>query len=328
MLTRRHALGLAVAMPAATLLPAAARTAEWPERPVHLIVPYAAGGNIDLVSRLVGANLSESLGQPVVVENRAGAGGSVGAESVARAAPDGYTLLAGSNGPITVNPLVQASLPYKPLEDFAPIAMINRVPLVLMVTGKVEARDLKALIAESKAGKGVATGTAGAGSTGHLALELFNNSTGAHLLHVPYRGGGAVVPDFIAGNIGAMIIEYSTALPLHRDGKGRILAIAAEHRSPLLPDVPTFIEQGVADFTAASYCGLFAPRATPAAVQGRLREAAAAAVADPGVRRQLEAMGSEMAEGALLTPEGFTAFLREQAQLAKHAADLAGLQPT
>jgi len=320
-LTRRHTFGLL----AAPLLAAAG----WPDRPIRIVVPYAPGGNIDLVARLVAPRMSELLGQSVIVDNRPGAGGSLGAENVARAAPDGYTLLAGSNGPITVNPLVQASLAYKPLEDFAPIGQVNRVPLVLMVTDAVKARDIPALVTESKAGgQGLSCGTAGVGSTGHLALELFNNATGAQLLHVPYRGGGAVVPDFLSGNVKSMFIEYSTALPLHRDGKGRILAIAADHRSPLLSEVQTFIEGGVKDFRAASYCGLLAPSGTPAATLARLQEALAQALADAGVRKQLTEMGSELAEGVLLTPAGFAGFLREQAGEAKRAADLAGIQPS
>jgi tripartite-type tricarboxylate transporter receptor subunit TctC len=326
MLNRRRALALA-GLPALAARPRAAFAA-WPERPLRVVVPYAAGGNIDVVSRMLAPSLSERLGQPVVVDNRPGAGGSLGAEQVARATPDGYTLLAGSNGPITVNPLVQARLPYEPLRDFAPIGLVNAVPLVLMVTNDTRATDIAEAVALSKSRPGgFTTGTPGAGSTAHLTLELFNSATGAELVHVPYRGGGAIVPDFIAGNIRAMFTEFSTALPLHKDGKGRILAIAASKRSPLLPDVPTFIEAGVRDFTAASYCGLLAPRATPAPVIAALQSAIAATTADPAIRTKLEAMGSEVASGPEQTPEGFTAFLRRQAADAKRAADLAGLRP-
>lgn len=311
-------------------LPTLARPAlaAWPERPLRIVVPYAAGGNIDVVSRLLAPSLSEHLGQPVVVDNRPGAGGSLGAEGVARAAADGYTLLAGSNGPITVNPLVQARLPYEPLRDFLPIALVNLVPLVLMVTNDTRAASIQEAVALSKAPAGsFTTGTPGAGSTAHLTLDLFNSSTGAMLVHVPYRGGGAIVPDFLSGSIRAMFTEISTALPLHRDGKGRILAIAAEHRSPLLPEVPTFIESGVPDFLAASYCGLLAPRATPLPVVATLRDAIARATAGPGIRAKLEALGSELAPDAQQTSEGFTTFLQRQAADARRAADLAGLKP-
>lgn len=302
--------------------------AAWPERPLRLVVPYAAGGNIDVVSRLLAPSLSERMGQAVVVDNRPGAGGSLGAEQVARAVPDGYTLLAGSNGPITVNPLVQARLPYEPLRDLLPIALVNAVPLVLMVTNDTRAVSVQEAVALSKAQAGsFTTGTPGAGSTAHLTLELFNSATGAMLVHVPYRGGGAIVPDFLSGSIRAMFTEFSTALPLHRDGKGRILAIAAEHRSPLLPEVPTFIQSGVPDFLAASYCGLLVPRATPLPVVATLRDAIAAATADPGIRAKLEALGSEIAPDAEQTPEGFTTFLQRQAADARRAADLAGLKP-
>lgn len=323
MLSRRRALALA-GLP---LLPRPALAA-WPERPVRVVVPYAAGGNIDVVSRLLAPRLTERLGQPVVVDNRPGAGGSLGAEQVARAAPDGYTLLAGSNGPITVNPLVQARLPYEPLRDLMPVALVNAVPLVLMVTNDTRAADVAGAVALSRSRPGTFTvGTPGAGSTAHLTLELFNSATGSEFVHIPYRGGGAIVPDFLSGSIAAMFTEFSTALPLSKDGKGRILAIASTHRSPLLPNVPTFIEAGLAGFTAASYCGLLAPRATPAPVLGTLRDAVAAATAEPDIRAKLEAMGSEVASGAEQTPEGFTRFLQKQAADAKRAADLAGIKP-
>lgn len=326
MLNRRHTLALAgfsvgVALPSTTL-------ATWPERPLRVVVPYAAGGNIDVVSRLLAPSLSERLGQPVVVDNRPGAGGSLGAEQVARAMPDGYTVLAGSNGPITVNPLVQARLSYEPFRDFMPIALVNTVPLVLMVTNNTHVANIREAIALSKEQPGsFTTGTPGTGSTAHLTLELFNSATGATLVHVPYRGGGAIVPDFMSGNIRAMFTELSTALPLHKEGKGRLLAVAAAHRSPLVPEVPTFIEAGVSDFVAASYCGLLTPRATPAPVVTALRNAIAATTASSEIRARLEALGSEIASGAEQTPAGFTAFLQRQATDARRAADLAGLKP-
>jgi tripartite-type tricarboxylate transporter receptor subunit TctC len=326
MLSRRQVLALA-GLSAGAALPRTALAA-WPERPIRLVVPYAAGGNIDVVSRLLAPPLSERLGQTVLVDNRPGAGGSLGAEQVARSAPDGYTLLAGSNGPITVNPLVQARLPYEPLRDFIPVTLVNAVPLVLMANQSARAANLAEAIRLSKAEPGsFTTGTPGAGSTAHLTLELFNSATGAALMHVPYRGGGAIVPDFIAGNIRAMFTEFSTALPLHKEGRGRILAIAFARRSPFLPEVPTFIESGVPDFVAASYCGVFAPRATPTPVVTALRDAVAAVTGDPAVRAKLEGLGSEVASGAEQTPEGFMAFLQHQARDAKRAADLAGIKP-
>ena len=326
MLNRRHTLALAGLSVGATMPRTA--FAAWPDRPLRVVVPYAAGGNIDVVSRLLAPSLSERFGQPVVVDNRPGAGGSLGAEQVARAAPDGYTLLAGSNGPITVNPLVQARLPYEPLRDFTPIALVNAVPLVLMVTNGTTATNIQEAVALSKAQAGVfTTGTPGAGSTAHLTLELFNSATGATLVHVPYRGGGAIVPDFMSGNIRAMFTELSTALPLHKDKKGRILAIASAHRSTLLPEVPTFIEAVVPDFVAASYCGLLAPRATPASVVTALQDAIVATTSNSDIRAKLEALGSEMASGTQQTPAGFTAFLQRQAADARRAAELAGLKP-
>ncbi|HET7384486.1 MAG TPA: tripartite tricarboxylate transporter substrate binding protein, partial [Pseudolabrys sp.] len=234
------ALGLA---PAAMLLPRAAFAA-YPDRPIRLIVPFAAGGNADIVGRLVGERISSALGEPVVVDNRGGAGGSIGAEAVARSAPDGYTLLVGSNGPLTVNPFVQAKLGYDPLKDFAPVALTSYVPHVIILNNKVEAKNIAELIALSKKAQ-ISIATSGVGSATHMTLERFKAATGANVVHIPYRSGGALMPDLIGGSIQAAMTEFSTALPLHKGGQAHIVAIAASNRSKLAPDIPTFIESGV-----------------------------------------------------------------------------------
>ena len=229
--------------PAAMLLPRTA-FANYPDRPIRLIVPFAAGGNADIVGRLVGERISSALGQPVVVDNRGAAGGSLGAEAVARSAPDGHTLLVGSNGPLSVNPFVQAKLGYDPLKDFAPIALTSYVPHVIILNNNVKAKNITALIALSKKAQ-ISIATSGIGSATHMTLERFKAAIGANLVHVPYRSGGALMPDLIGGRSGG-----------NDGGQAHIAAIAASNRSELAPDIPTFIESGVKDFTAQSYIGI------------------------------------------------------------------------
>ena len=312
MLSRRQGLAAGAALLAAGK---ARAQAAWPDRPIRVIVPFAAGGNAAVIARVLQPRLQEKLGQPVVVENRPGAGGSVGAEAVARARPDGYTLLIGSNGPLSVNPVVQARLPYDAAKDFAPIAMAMQVPHCLVVQANAPYRTVADVVAASKQARdGIGIGTAGVASATHLSLEAFKATTGANLLHVPYRGGGAAVPDFIAGNLPMLFTEFSTALPLHKDGKARIVAVASAVRLSAAPDVPTMIEQGVPDFTAGSYVGLLATAGAPPEAMRKLGEAMAAIVQEPDFQRRMEGLGGETAAGALATPEGFATFI---------AADLA-----
>ena len=306
------------------LLPRAVLAA-FPERPIRLVVPFAPGGNADIVARLVGAGMAEALGQPVVVENRAGAGGSIGAESVARAAPDGYTLLTGSNGPLTVNPFVQAKLGYDPLKDFAPVGLTSTVAHALIVNAAVPAKTLPELIALSKQQQ-VGVGTAGIGSATHLTLERFNAQTGAKLLHVPYKGGGALLPDLIAGTIQGAMTEFSSALPHHRGGKARFVAVASARRSALAPEVPTMIEGGVKDFTAASYIGILAPAGTPAEAMARLQAALAAALNAPKTQERFRELGAEGASPELMTAAGFGNFIRAEFERSREAAQIAGLK--
>ncbi|MFC7475351.1 Bug family tripartite tricarboxylate transporter substrate binding protein [Dankookia sp. GCM10030260] len=302
--------------------------AGFPDRPIRLIVPFAPGGNSDTVARVMAPTLSEKLGQPVVVENRAGAAGNVAATAFARARPDGYAIFLGSNGPLTVNPVIQANLGYDPVRDFVPVGMFVRTPNVLAVHRSVPAETLAALIALSKSAPGsISTGSSGTGSTSHLAIESFNAATGAGLQHVPYGSGGAMAPDLIAGNIKAGMTEISTALPLHREGVVRILATGSAGRLAMIPEVPSFEEAGVPGFRAAAFVGIVAPTGTPAEVLAALAAAVAAAVADAGNRQRLEAMGSEMAAPAEATPAGFAAFLVREGAWTRAAADRAGLRP-
>jgi tripartite-type tricarboxylate transporter receptor subunit TctC len=300
----------------------------FPDRPIRLVVPYAPGGNADTTARLISPIMAKHLGQPVVVENRAGAGGSVGARQIAQAQPDGYTLLLGSNGPITVNPLVQANLGYEPLQDFAPIGLAVRTPQVVAVHRNFPPRTLAEFIARGREQPGrISVGSSGTASVSHLAIEMLSAATGAILQHVPYRGAGAMAPDLISGTINACITEISTALPLHRDGAIRILGIASTARQAVAPELPTIEEAGVADFHAAAFIGVMVPSGTPAEATDALAAALAAAVADPTTRKRLEEMGSEMASTTEATPAGFAAFLVTETAWSRAAAERAGLRP-
>ena len=310
---------------AATLLPRSAFAA-YPDRPIHLIVPFAPGGNADIVGRIVGERISSAVGQPVVVDNRGGAGGGIGAEFVAHATPYGYTLFVGSNGPLTVNPFVQAHLTYDPLKDFAPVALTSYVPHCIILNNKVEAKTLQDLIALSKK-QPVNMATSGVGSATHMTLERFKAATGANITHIPYKSGGALMPDLMGGSIQAAMTEFSTALPLHKGGKARIVAVASAQRSKLAPDIPTFIEGGVKDFTAQSYIGILAPAATPPAIIAQLQKAIAAGLEGGPAPDKLRAMGSEIATPEQMTSAGFAAFIKADYEHMREAAKLAGIVP-
>jgi tripartite-type tricarboxylate transporter receptor subunit TctC len=324
--SRRTLLASLAAAPAAALLSRQAFAA-FPDRAIHLIVPFAAGGNADIVGRIAGDVIAKALGQPVVVENRAGAGGSLGAGLVARAAPDGYTLLVGSNGPLTVNPFVQAQLGYDPLKDFAAVALTSYVPHAILLANNVEAKTVADLVALSKKGS-ISIGTSGVGSATHMTLERFKAATGADITHVPYRGGGALLPDVMSGSLQGAMTEFSTALPLHKANQARILAVAAAHRSKLAPDVQTFDEGGVKGFLAQSYIGIVAPAKTPPEVVAELQKALAAGLSEgaPAAER-LIALGSEIATPEQMTSQGFADFIRADYEAMAAAAKLAGIVP-
>ena len=322
---RKLVLGASL-LPAAALRPSGVFAAGYPDRPIKLIVPFNAGGNVDSVARTVGARMAEIFGQPVVVENRAGAGGSLGSDAVARAEPDGYTLLAGSNGPLTINPFVQANLRYDPLKDFVPIGLAGLVPHVILLNNSVPATTVQELIALSKQ-RPVHAATAGVGSATHLTLERFNAQAGVKFEHIPYRGGSSPISDLLGGALEAAVIELSTALSFHQGGKARIVAVAAAQRAKRAPDVPTFIEGGVKGFTAASYVGFLAPKGTPTVVIERLQKVIAESLAAASMIEKLNLLGIEVATAQQHTSAGFAAFLRAEFERSRDAAKLAKLKP-
>jgi tripartite-type tricarboxylate transporter receptor subunit TctC len=324
-ISRRSVVGLGAAGLGLALLPRRAFAA-FPERPIQLIVPFAAGGNADIVGRITGQIITEQLKQPVVVQDRAGAGGSIGAQMVARAEPDGYTLLVASNGPMTINPFVQAHLGYDPLKDFAAVALTSYVPHVLILSNRVEAKTVADFIALSKRAP-ITIATSGIGSASHMTLERLKSATGAAITHVPYRGGGALLPDVISGSVNGALTELSTALPMHKAGQAHILAIASAHRSKLAPDIPTFDEGGVKGFTAESYIGIVGPAKTPPDIVARLQQAIDKGLQGGKAVDTLVSQGSEIATPEQRTAKGFAAFLQADYDKMKEAAKLAGIVP-
>jgi tripartite-type tricarboxylate transporter receptor subunit TctC len=328
MTVSRRAFACIMGALAAVALPShSARSQSYPDRPIRLIVPFAAGGNADINGRVVADLVYKALGQPVVVENRAGAGGGVGAEVAARAAPDGYTLLVGSNGPLTVNPFVNANLAYDPLKDLVPVALVSYVSHVVIVSNKLGLTSISELVALSKS-RPVTLATSGFGSATHMTIERFKQAAGADITHVPYKSGGSLLPDVISGNIDGAMTELSTALELHKGGQARILAIASAARSKLAPDIPTFDEQGVKGFVARSFIGIVAPAKTPADITAKWQAAIAAGLAaGSAAAEKLAATGSEIASPEHMTSAGFAAFIKRDYEDMRAAAKLAGLGP-
>jgi tripartite-type tricarboxylate transporter receptor subunit TctC len=327
MTTRRHLLRLAAVAPA--LAWAAPAFAAFPDRPIRVIVPFAAGGNGDVMARLAAPRMAEKLGQPVVVENRAGGGGVVGAEVIARSRPDGYNLVWGAGGPLVNGPLLMLNPRYDPVKDFAPVGLMSLMPMVIVVRPGLPVRNLRELVEYSKrpGNRGVTIGTSGVGGANHVPLELFKTATGANLEHVPYRGGGAAIPDLLAGNVDGLLTEFSTVLDMHKEGRARILGITSVERSSLVPDVQTFIEFGLADFTAFTFSGIWAPANTPADVVARLQAALAAVVEDSAVLERLSVMGAVPATPEQRTPAGAAAYLNTEIARARRAIELAGIKP-
>ncbi|MBA2962386.1 MULTISPECIES: Bug family tripartite tricarboxylate transporter substrate binding protein [Ramlibacter] len=321
---RREWLALAAA---GALAPGLARAA-YPERPIRLVIPFAAGGNGDIMARVTAPYLVPGAPQGVVPDNRGGAGGGLGAEIVARAKPDGHTLLWGANGPLVNSVLMSPQPRYDPLKDFSAIGLMSLVPMGLVVRPEVPARSLKEFLAYARAQPGgVSIGTSGLGGANHVPLEVFKAATGANILHVPYKGGGSALPDFLGGTTQGLFTEISTVLGFHREGRARILAIASEQRLSLLSDVQTFIENGLRDFTAYTFNGLWAPAGTQPDVISALNRGLLGALRDRGVLADVVARGALLANEAQATPAGARAFLEREIARTRQAMKVAGIQP-
>lgn len=287
-----------------------AATQAYPTRSIRLVVPFAAGGGTDIVARTVGLKLSEALGQPVVVDNRVGAAGTIGTDFVAKSAGDGYTLLMGSNGPMAITPSLQAKLPYDPLRDFAPVALVTTMPFLLVVHPSLPVRSVRDLVALAKARPGQLNyASPGSGSTTHLAAELFKAMTGANIVHVPYKGVAPAATDLMSGQVQMMSGDLSTLLPHVKSGRARALAITGAKRSPLVPELPTISEAGVPGYETSGWFGILAPAGTPREVVTRLNTEIVKGLGSSDVRERLSALGGEVAGGS---PEQFAAHLRQE----------------
>ncbi len=295
----------------ATLLAAPARAQSWPDHPVRLVVPFAPGGNVDKIARLLAPIWSERLRQPCVVENRAGAGGSLAAGLVAQARPDGYTLLVGSDGALLLDPKAADGL-QDPLKLFAPVGLMSRSHSAVMVPPRGPA-DLAAFIARAKARPGqLSAGHPGVGTSGQVALHRLSRMAGIELVEVAYRGGGEALADLMAGNIDSLFTELSTLLPLAQPGGGRILAVASAQRVGVAAQVPSFGELGYPDLVEGAFVGLVAPLGTPAAVLETLAQTLAASVAAPGMAAEYARLAIDPPTAEQATPAGLRGFLTQR----------------
>jgi tripartite-type tricarboxylate transporter receptor subunit TctC len=291
------------------LAPIAQAQTPYPGKPIKLIVPVAPGGGADAVARMLGEKMSASLGQPIVIENKAGASGSIAAMEVARAAPDGYMLMQCFVATHSTNPAV-LRLKYDPIADFAPIGMMAQTSNVLVVGDKTQAKSLQEFLSLARAKPGgMSFSSAGAGSATHLIMEYLENQAKVDLVHVPYKGAAPAMQDLIGAQVDAMFPSLTTALPHIKSGKLRALAVASFKRDPALPDVPTVAEQGFAGFSAIQWWGLCAPAKTPDAVVSRLNKALNDALAMPDVKARLSEMAAEPTPG---TPAQFGSFLKAE----------------
>ncbi len=303
------AITLAVA---ALALAAAAHADTFPSKPLRLIVTYPPGGGADLMARLIAPNMSETLGQPVVVENKAGASGQIAASDVARSAPDGYTLMLDASS-FAVNPSLYAKLPYDPAKAFTPIAVVALFPNVLVVTPSFPAKSVHELIAMAKAKPGeIAFASSGNGSAQHLSGELFKQKAGVQMTHIPYKGGGPALNDVLGGQVPMYFANMASGLPHVKAGRLRALAITASKRSPALPDAPTIAESGLPGYEVYEWNAIFAPAGTPAPVVAKLAESIAHAMGSPDIRQRVAELGGE-APG--YGPEEAARFVREQTDL-------------
>jgi tripartite-type tricarboxylate transporter receptor subunit TctC len=293
---------------------------DWPTRPLRMIVPTAPGGGTDFTGRLVAAKLGEALGHQVVVENRGGGGGSVGADNAAKATPDGYTLLLGSIATHAVNPVLYKKLPYDHIKDFAPVSLIGTVPNVLVVHPSLPAKTVQEFIAYAKANPGkVNYGSSGVGSPPHLSMELLRSITGINMVHVPYKGAGPAQADLLGGQVQAMCTSLAGQIGLIKAGRVRALGVTTAKRNPQLPEVPTIAESGVPGYEVTIWYGVFAPVATPKAVVQRLNTEMVKLLNAPEMKERMAQQGMDPAPS---TPAELAAFVKvETAKWAKAAKD-------
>jgi tripartite-type tricarboxylate transporter receptor subunit TctC len=295
---------------AAVLTAGGAAAQDYPTRPIRLIVAFAAGGTTDFVARQLAERAKASLGQNIVVENKPGANGAIGAEFVAKSEPDGYTLFFSTAGALAINPSMRSDLPYDPIKDFTPIVPVARNTVLFAVNPTLGVATAQEMIARAKEKPGTITvAITGVGAISHLAIEMLQIAAGIKLQYVPYRGAGQAVADFIGGQLNAMSAEVPVLMPQIKAGKATILAVSAQNRSDVLPEVPTFAELGYPDVVADNWSGVLAPPKTPAAIVARLNQAFNAVVRDPEVRRRFAENGVSTIGG---TPEDLTELIKSE----------------
>ena len=295
---------------AAVLAAGGAAAQDYPNRPIRLVVAFAAGGTTDFVARQLAERAKASLGQNIVVENKPGANGAIGAEFVAKSEPDGYTLFFSTAGALAINPSMRSDLPYDPIKDFTPIVPVARNTVLFAVNPTLGVATAQEMIARAKEKPGTITvAITGVGAISHLAIEMLQIAAGIKLQYVPYRGAGQAVADFIGGQLNAMSAEVPVLMPQIKAGKATILAVSAQNRSDVLPEVPTFAELGYPDVIADNWSGVLAPPKTPAAIVARLNQAFNAVVLYPKVRRLFAENGVSTIGG---TPEDLTALIKSE----------------
>jgi len=302
---RTLALALAVAFTSTVI---SARAEDYPSRPIRLIVPFAAGGAADSVARILGKRVGDALGQTIVVEDRGGGAAIIGTELVKKADPDGYTLLLGQSGPISINPSIYAALSYDPEKDFAPIAMTTSYPYVMVVSPALGVKTLADFVALAKRRPGELNyGTAGVGAANHLATELFDSQAGIKMTHIPYRGTSLAVADLIAGQVQVVFADPVSALAQVNAGTLIALAVTSKDRSPVAPTIPTLSESGYPGFDAIGWHGIMAPAGTPQALVNRLNAEIIKALKDPDIAKLIEAQAIQVVGSS---PEAFANFIK------------------
>ena len=287
-------------------------TSTWPNKPIRIIVPFATGGNVDVTARVVGAGMSKVLNQSVIVENRVGAGGKIGAEAAMKSAPDGYTLMMGSNSSLSVAPNLYKDWPYDPQTGIAPVTYLAAVPFVLVVRAGLGPKNIAELIALAKQKPGgLSMASAGNGTSNHLVGEYFQSVTGTQFLHVPYKGAGPALQDVVAGRIDLLFDQVSSSTAFIEQGRVTPLAVSSNERWKSLPQTPTFIESGLSKFSIINFTGLVAPPGTPEDIITALQRAASAALEDDAVKKSFAGMGVQAVGDG---PKQFNQLIREDLQ--------------
>jgi tripartite-type tricarboxylate transporter receptor subunit TctC len=300
------------------------RAADYPSRSIHLIVPYAAGGAADSIARVIAKRVSKVLGQTIVVENRGGGGSIIGTEFVNKSEPDGYTLLLGQSGPISINPAVYKTLPYDPVKDFAPISLTTTYPYLMVVSPALGVKTVREFVALAKSKPGALNyGTTGVGAANHLVTELFDFRSGIKMTHIPYRGTALAVADLLAGQVQLVFSDPISALPHVNSGALIALAVTSRDRSPVAPLVPTMSESGYGGFDAVGWHGILAPAGTPPEIVARLNAEIVEALKDPETKALLESQAMQIVGSS---PEAFADFIKQDIAIWKQVADQARIE--